>query len=84
MISRHLEEFPGLVHFIHVDRCVDQVTAPTINTTSTKVRDPRNPSYVIKQKIWDMWTYIQSYLQRGKKKHEKNINCLTLIVVNSH
>lgn len=64
-MTAHLEEFPGLVHFIHVDRCVDQVTAPTINTTSTKVRDPRNPSYVIKQKIWDIWTYIQSYLQHG-------------------
>lgn len=64
-MTTYLEDFPGLVHFIYVDRSMDQVTAPSINLASTKIRDSRNPSYVIKQKIWDMWTYVQSYLQRG-------------------
>ncbi|KAJ7392405.1 hybrid polyketide synthetase [Desmophyllum pertusum] len=58
-------DFPGLVHFIYVDRSSDQVTAPSINTTPSKIRDSCDPCYVIKQKIWDMWTYIHSYLLLG-------------------
>ena len=55
-----------MVHFIYVDRSSDQVTAPSINTTRSKIRDSRDPCYVIKQKIWDMWAYIHSYLLLGK------------------
>ena len=66
MFLRYLEDFPGLVHFIYVDRSSDQVTAPSINTTRSKIRDSRDPCYVIKQKIWDMWAYIHSYLLLGK------------------
>ena len=49
-----------------MDRSSDQVTAPSINTTRSKIRDSRDPCYVIKQKIWDMWAYIHSYLLLGK------------------
>lgn len=64
-MTAYLEDFPGLVHFIYVDRSGDQVTAPSINTTPSKIRDSSDPCYVIKQKIWDMWTYIHTYLQLG-------------------
>jgi len=64
-MTAYLEDFPGLVHFIYVDRSSDQVTAPSINTTPSKIRDSSDPCYVIKQKIWDMWTYIHSYLLLG-------------------
>lgn len=64
-MTAYLEDFAGLVHFIYVDRSSDQVTAPSINTTRSKIRDSRDPCYVIKQKIWDMWAYIHSYLLLG-------------------
>lgn len=32
-IASYLEEFPGLVHFIHVDRSNNRVTAPNIEMT---------------------------------------------------
>lgn len=67
-VFSYLEDFPGLVHFIYVDRSGNQVTAPSINTSPSKIRDYSDPCYVIKQKIWDMWTYIHSYLLLGKQK----------------
>lgn len=33
-IASYLEEFPGLVHFIHVDRSINRITAPNIEMTS--------------------------------------------------
>lgn len=62
----YLQSFPGLVHFIYVDRTSDQVIAPSINTTPDRVFDSRDPCHVIKQKIWDMWTYIHTYVVQGK------------------
>ena len=59
------------MHFIYVDRSSDQVTAPSINTTPSKIRDSSDPCYVIKQKIWDMWTYIHTYLLLGEENAEK-------------
>jgi len=64
-MTSYLEDFPGLVHFIYVDRSGDQVTAPSMNTSPSKIQDVTDPSYVIKQKIWDMWTYIHTYVLLG-------------------
>lgn len=41
----YLEEFPGLIHFIHIDRSNGRVTAPNIDITA------ENTSLNLKKKV---------------------------------
>lgn len=55
-INSYLEEFPGLVHFIYVDRAIGTITAPDL--VSEKY-------YIPKEKIWSMVQLCRSYLSKG-------------------
>ena len=65
-MTKYLEEFPGLVHFIFIDRTANRVTAPSINTDSENIYNWRDPAHYIKQGIWDGWNYVQTFLVQGK------------------
>ncbi|XP_077992016.1 BLOC-3 complex member HPS1-like [Glandiceps talaboti] len=62
-MTAYMEDFPGLVHFTYVDRMVDILTAPSINSEAAK--DDRDPSQLLKNKIWELAKTSQKYLQRG-------------------
>ncbi|XP_014205525.1 Hermansky-Pudlak syndrome 1 protein homolog isoform X2 [Copidosoma floridanum] len=58
-INKYLEEFPGLVHFIYIDRTTHRLTAPTIDFTNTETLE------LTTKKIWTMVEQSRIHLQEG-------------------
>ncbi|XP_065169466.1 BLOC-3 complex member HPS1 isoform X2 [Atheta coriaria] len=58
-LGSYLEEFPGLVHFVYIDRSSHRVTTPSLDFNSEQTNT------LTKSKIWSMINFSRAHLQEG-------------------
>eukprot|EP00112_Aurelia_sp_Birch-Aquarium-sp1_P002731 Seg1303.8 transcript_id=Seg1303.8/GoldUCD/mRNA.D3Y31 product="Hermansky-Pudlak syndrome 1 protein" protein_id=Seg1303.8/GoldUCD/D3Y31 len=61
-MTAYNNDFPGLVHFIYVNRATNQLIAPSINQQTTTTDTVQ---HIIKQNVWEMWQYAENHVTQG-------------------
>ncbi|XP_064625622.1 BLOC-3 complex member HPS1-like [Lineus longissimus] len=62
-MTSYIEDYPGLVHFIYIDRTSNTLVAPSLSLLNKD--DKMDATNMIKEKIWQMVDWVQSKLTQG-------------------
>ncbi|XP_059159167.1 BLOC-3 complex member HPS1-like isoform X2 [Physella acuta] len=60
----YIDDFPGLIHFIYIDRHFHQMSAPSLNI-SLKDGESIDATTYLKQKIWSRYEHMMCKLTEG-------------------
>eukprot|EP00052_Salpingoeca_macrocollata_P026907 m.252558 g.252558 ORF g.252558 m.252558 type:complete len:240 (+) comp22664_c0_seq8:2232-2951(+) len=67
-ITSYLEKFPGLVHFMYIDRSTDMLTAPCLCQTNDVAEEGATGSHraslSLKERVWEMYEHAQRHLAK--------------------
>ncbi|KAI8792885.1 Hermansky-Pudlak syndrome 1 protein [Biomphalaria glabrata] len=63
-MTSYIDEFPGLIHFIFVDRLFHQMSAPSLNI-SLNLGENTDATSFLKEKIWSMYQHVMCKLTEG-------------------
>ncbi|XP_005091124.2 Hermansky-Pudlak syndrome 1 protein [Aplysia californica] len=63
-MTSYIDDFPGLIHFIFIDRHFHQITAPSLNI-SMNAGESMNATSYLKEKIWQMYQCMMNKLTEG-------------------
>ncbi|XP_067656863.1 BLOC-3 complex member HPS1-like [Haliotis asinina] len=63
-MTSYLDEFPGMVHFIYIDRQSNQLTAPSLNITPEE-KGKKDATSLVKNKVWMMVEHMMVKLTEG-------------------
>lgn len=70
-INKYLEDFPGLVHFLYIDRSTHQLTSPTLlpDESGDMPQDSDTPAtrtrFLTASRVWSMVEFARSHLSKG-------------------
>nr|XP_022345818.1 Hermansky-Pudlak syndrome 1 protein homolog [Crassostrea virginica] len=63
VMTSYLDAYPGLVHFIYIDRRTNQLTAPSLNITEEGQN--HDATQFLKDKIWKITSWMHGKLADG-------------------
>ncbi|KAA0202507.1 hypothetical protein HAZT_HAZT009280 [Hyalella azteca] len=75
-VNKYMDDFPGLVHFIYVNRSTHELTAPSLDPLESETCDADGPSnqflescqatrQLTKERVWTMFEFARSHLSSG-------------------
>lgn len=65
VMTTYINDFPGLIHFIYVNRQTNRMMAPALNITHADDKTDYDATQLLKDNIWSMTSWMQQKVHQG-------------------